>query len=659
MKKLLTLVMLMVLSVGYAWAGDIFTLSLNGSAVQTRSDGQSGNFFTVAGSYNTRYAGCTYDGVEYTNGLKLDSSGKVTFTTTTKSTVTIVQSLSAKSENRPKFDATTLALADRTDDETNKVGVFTIVDVAAGTHTIAKGNSESGIIYVKVEYPDNLIPTLDKPEISWNETTSLVEIGEVQNAVAIYYTTDETTPSTENGIKYEEPFSVEDGTTVKAIAIGDGVAFESSNIASQLFIFTGIKLNDPVIKTFNGSVSITCENIYSTIEYSTDGVSFQPYTRSFTLTEDATVYARASREGCTSSEAEVEVKAVSKNLKSKTIYMGWDSFTVETVDGLSTLTGKAGTDAEGYSVVLTRADKSWTPGNTTITAGTTTYPTIKLSNGAQNKIKLPAGVKATKLTLYSTINAAPGDSESGWQEINGETFDVNEVPMGAYNNVEDRNTNPDIRIYPLDNVEGEFTFTNGGYQLLFAIALDVLEPINDITLNASGYSTYSNANTVTIEGATAYTAKVDEAKSELILTELGTVIPAGEGVLLKGEAGATVTFTYGGEAPAIETNDFKAALLTDAPVEGNVFVLKSDKFVKYTGATLTKNKAYILMSDEFGTGSNARPMSIVFGGDTNGITTVKSTTVADNAPTFNLNGQRVAEGTKGLLIKNGKKLIVK
>ena len=179
-----------------------------------------------------------------------------------------------------------------------------------------------------------------------------------------------------------------------------------------------------------------------------------------------------------------------------------------------------------------------------------------------------------------------------------------------------------------------------------------------VTLNTSGYATYSNSNTVTIEGATAYTSKADEANSELVLTELGTVIPAGEGVILKGEAGATVTFTYGGEAPAIETNDFKAALTEDA-VEGNVYVLKSDKFVKYTGATLTKNKAYILMSDEFGTGSNARPMSIVFGGDTNGITTVKSTVVADDAPTFNLNGQRVAEGTKGLLIKNGKKLIVK
>lgn len=180
-----------------------------------------------------------------------------------------------------------------------------------------------------------------------------------------------------------------------------------------------------------------------------------------------------------------------------------------------------------------------------------------------------------------------------------------------------------------------------------------------VTLNASGYSTYSNANTVTIEGATAYTAKVDEANSVLQLTELGTVIPAGQGVLLKGEAGATVTFTYGGDAPAIETNDFKAALLTDEPVAGNVFVLKANKFVKYTGTKLTKNKAYILMSDEFGTGSNARPMSIVFGGDTNGITTVKSTVEADDAPTFNLNGQRVAEGTKGLLIKNGKKLIVK
>lgn len=230
--------------------------------------------------------------------------------------------------------------------------------------------------------------------------------------------------------------------------------------------------------------------------------------------------------------------------------------------------------------------------------------------------------------------------------------------MGAYNNVGDCNTNPDIRIFPLNNIEGEITFTNGGEQLLFTIVLDVLEPINDVTLNTSGYATYSNANTVTIKGATAYTSKADEANSELVLTELGTVIPAGEGVILKGEAGATVTFTYGGEAPAIETNDFKAALTEDA-VEGNVYVLKSDKFVKYTGATLTKNKAYILMSDEFGTGSNARPMSIVFGGDTNGITTVKSTVVADDAPTFNLNGQRVAEGTKGLLIKNGKKLIVK
>ncbi|MBQ7869064.1 MAG: chitobiase/beta-hexosaminidase C-terminal domain-containing protein [Prevotella sp.] len=658
MKKLFTLMMLMVLSVGYAWAGDIFTWYFNDQKQEVQS---VANFFTHPAdgkfNYNTNYGG-TYKDVTCAGGLKLEGTTKLQFTTTSTSKITIVQSLKKNPANCPKFDGTILSAENRVDNTANNAGVFTLENIDAGEHSIERGAGEGGIFYIEVEYTGESKILLSNPNITFDASSGEVTIQEVENATEIRYTTDGTNPSSDNGNIYNTPFVAEEGTIVKAIAIGDGNTTINSGITEITIILTGIELQKPTIKSQNGSVAITCGNPNVTIEYSTDGISFQPYTRSFTLTEDATVYARASREGCTSSEAKVEVKAVPKNLKSKTIYMGWNSFTVGTVDGLSTLTGNAGTDAEGYSLVLTKADKAWTPGNTTITTGKNTYPTIKLSNGAQNKIILPVGVKATKLTLYSTVNAASGARLSGWQEINGETFDVNEVPMGAYNNVGDCNTNPDFRIFPLDNVEGEITFTNGGEQLLFTIVLDVLEPINDITLNTSGYATYSNANTVTIEGATAYTSKADEANSELVLTELGTVIPAGEGVILKGEAGATVTFTYGGEAPAIETNDFKAALTEDA-VAGNVYVLKSDKFVKYTGATLTKNKAYILMSDEFGTGSNARPMSIVFGGDTNGITTVKNTVVADDAPTFNLNGQRVAEGTKGLLIKNGKKLIVK
>lgn len=177
-----------------------------------------------------------------------------------------------------------------------------------------------------------------------------------------------------------------------------------------------------------------------------------------------------------------------------------------------------------------------------------------------------------------------------------------------------------------------------------------------ITLNSFGYNTYSNANTVTVTGAVAYTCTVNKETNKAVLRELGTVVPAGQGVLLKGEANGTVSFAFGGEEPVIAQNDFQPVLkATATPADKAIYVLKDNKFMKYVGATLVANKAYI----ELGSTSGAKALSIEFDGETTDIDGIKAAGTDDNAPVYNLQGQRVDIYTKGIIIKNGKKIINK
>lgn len=179
-----------------------------------------------------------------------------------------------------------------------------------------------------------------------------------------------------------------------------------------------------------------------------------------------------------------------------------------------------------------------------------------------------------------------------------------------------------------------------------------------ITLNSYGYNTYSNANTVTVTGAVAYTCTVNNETKKVVLKELGTVVPAGLGVLLKGEANGTVSFAFGGEEPVIAQNDFQPVLKAVAtPADKAIYVLNGNQFKKYTGATLVANKAYIELGA--GTAAAAAALSIEWDGGTTGIGGIEESVVDDNVPVYNLNGQRVDMNTKGIIIKNGKKIINK
>ena len=147
MKKILSLVCLLMLAMTSAWAGEVATYDLGTKNGVSTPEG----FFKSVGekwSWNTKFTGGEYDGKSFSQGLKMESSTKIGFTTEAVSTVTIVQS--TWSANTIKFDDEELAVADATDGTGCRI--YTVTDVAAGDHVIARGSGESGLFYVKVEW---------------------------------------------------------------------------------------------------------------------------------------------------------------------------------------------------------------------------------------------------------------------------------------------------------------------------------------------------------------------------------------------------------------------------------------------------------------------------------------------------------------------------
>jgi len=465
MKKIFTLLTLMLLTLT-ASAGDVFTVGFDNKATQTRSDGATEDYFTVtAPSYNNAYA-CKYDGVSYAKPNKLGSTSEVSFTSNAASTVTIVMSTarSGEEKNYPKFDGTQLEESQGTalnDADNEKVYVFTLTDVAPGKHFIMR-SKQAGLVFVKVEYTGEVKTTLATPVINFDEANGQVTIGAVENATAVKYTTDGSDPSSENGEVYSAPFTVEDGIIVKAIAIGEG-NYVNSEIASVQVLIASTVPAAPIFTVQAGAVALSCATAAATIEYSTDGTNYQAYTYPFFVASDATVYARAKRGDKTSEVAQQAITAVAQPNDVNTVIIAIPD---ATEDNEFTV--------EGCTLAITgNTTKNFTVGNQKITVNGEEMNAAKLSNGAQMTLTLPAGKKAVRLTLYSYVNApAKGARTCGWSEVNGIKYTVNDVPMGAFNDVENFGANPDIRSYLIDG-QNAITFTNTGEQLCFVAIVDI------------------------------------------------------------------------------------------------------------------------------------------------------------------------------------------
>jgi len=197
------------------------------------------------------------------------------------------------------------------------------------------------------------------------------------------------------------------------------------------------------------------------------------------------------------------------------------------------------------------------------------------------------------------------------------------------------------------------------------VVLDPSDPVDEgetVTLttteNMDGWRTFYDADQgyTADDNTTVYVAS-DNTATKVILVEIGSnQIPANTPVILKTtDANRQITLTKG-DVPAF--NGINALQASAAGQNlGTVYRLGygSDgiSFYKYTTTSAPAGVVYV---PNVG-GGNAPSLSIEFGSGATSIETIKSND--DMREVYNLNGQRVAQPTKGLYIVNGHKVVIK
>ena len=183
-----------------------------------------------------------------------------------------------------------------------------------------------------------------------------------------------------------------------------------------------------------------------------------------------------------------------------------------------------------------------------------------------------------------------------------------------------------------------------------------------VSVSAIKFATYvPTCNVVVPAEAKVYTAKVNEAKSAVVLTEVpaGSVIAKGTPVLVGAEAGSYNFAASADEATTVADNDLKAAA-DDTKGDGSTIYALVEQDGKAVFAPLKEGVAVSLGHAylELPAASAARFYSIQFGGETTGINEVNAAAKADGAY-YTLQGVKTSKAAKGIYIHNGKKVVIK
>ena len=195
-----------------------------------------------------------------------------------------------------------------------------------------------------------------------------------------------------------------------------------------------------------------------------------------------------------------------------------------------------------------------------------------------------------------------------------------------------------------------------------------IDDVDEITIKEIGKTTWCSEydlDFTNVEGIKAYTATGYNDVTKTIWLTRVTEVPAGTGLLVKGDAGtykiphvsvraAYANWFVGNLGDAIKIEE------TDGDKTNYYLSGKDGTFVSVNGsANIGKNKAYLqLPTSVFG---GTRSIGISYD-DEDGTTSIKNLTPAlseDGGAWYTLQGQRVAKPGKGLYIRNGKKVVIK
>ncbi|MBQ3769555.1 MAG: chitobiase/beta-hexosaminidase C-terminal domain-containing protein [Prevotella sp.] len=294
----------------------------------------------------------------------------------------------------------------------------------------------------------------------------------------------------------------------------------------------------------------------------------------------------------------------------------------------------------------------------TYTDNDSNRPYLIQFNGTGDYIEIFTDEKPVKVTIgVKMIGGGTTSTITVQESTNGANFaDVEQLTISGSQN----------SVLNLETSNG-FTSTTRVVKLLFTKGSNVgVGPISvfseddiPVTITSATWASFSNASALdfTGTGVTAYIAKEKDASS-VTLSEIAKV-PASTGIVVNAPAGIYAIPVLTDAADATTGNLLKPWLTAGTPTAETYYTLavsgSNPIFKKSSGGTLAAGKAYLDLS-----GASAPVLNINFGdGNTTSVNDVRSKMEEGRGEFYNLNGQRVAQPTKGLYIVNGKKVIIK
>lgn len=240
----------------------------------------------------------------------------------------------------------------------------------------------------------------------------------------------------------------------------------------------------------------------------------------------------------------------------------------------------------------------------------------------------------------------------------------------------------DLSYSSLSAKEVTVTVTGNNPQITFSAASGVRIKIDDITisqtktttsvsLNDAGFASYCSPFALDLTPTSDYAAYAVKTigDNKVKFTKIPGKVAANTPFILYNIDKANKTV----KLPIIDDDDVEIAAVSDNALIGTLsptyvsapsgytnFGMSGSKFVPMTAGVVRANKAYLRVDDKDITGSESRSLQVIFDEETTGISNVEITKPeAKNNVYYNLNGQRVANPSKGLYIVNGKKVIIK
>ena len=352
--------------------------------------------------------------------------------------------------------------------------------------------------------------------------------------------------------------------------------------------------------------------------------------------------------------------------------------TIATVDG-GIVTGVAAGTA---TITVTTEDGSFTA-TCTVTVVAAQAPIVTLPT-ARDGYSVTSGGSAASSGSYSndplkgetlyTLNkntsytlTIPGTTNVSKISIIGVTDDNNETSTVTITGANSQSANATFVVRKSENPT-TLDFIPSSQTTTYTIAISnnknvvakiaiygeefVLTPKKTYTTLTSAY----NLDFTNVTGLSAYIVKEDGVSDKTVTLTQVNKVPAGTGLVLKGTANAEyILTTYEGDGDDVSGNKMLGSATAETiPATGAAYILYDGEFHPWNGeGKIVAGKAYLNVSS-----GNAKALSINFA-DTTGISNAEDseTSVRDNDKMYNLGGQLVGEGYKGIVIVNGKKVI--